>query len=143
MGEDTGDGEKRAGGINDVESALEKICVVDLSEGKRTDLPDGSWVCELVSKALNGAEGTCMGFSTWKPGASTKQMVHETEEMAYIVCGEGKLSVGDKFVSYKAGQGVLIPAGVPHGVVNDSDEDMTMVYIFSYPEYPPTKAAGE
>ncbi|MFH0915297.1 MAG: cupin domain-containing protein [bacterium] len=127
----------------DVETALKKISVVDLSDGKRTDLPDGSWVCELASGPLNGAERTTMGFSTWKPGASTKQMVHETEEMAYIVSGEGKLSVGDKFVSYKAGQGVLIPAGVPHGVVNDSDQDMTMVYIFSHPQYPPTKAAAE
>ncbi|OFV80659.1 MAG: hypothetical protein A2W26_13305 [Acidobacteria bacterium RBG_16_64_8] len=127
----------------DVETALNMISVVDLSEGKRTDLPDGSWVCELVSGPLNGAECTTMGFSTWRPGASTRQMVHETEEMAFIVSGEGKLSVGDKFVSYKAGQGVLIPAGVPHGVVNDSDQDMTMVYIFSHPEYPPTKAAGE
>jgi quercetin dioxygenase-like cupin family protein len=127
----------------DAEAALEMISVVDLSEGKRTDLPDGSWVCELASRPLNGAERTCMGFSTWKPGTSTKQMVHETEEMAFIVSGEGKLSVGDKFVPYKAGQGLLIPAGVPHGVVNDSDQDLTMVYIFSHPEYPPTKPAGE
>jgi len=25
--------------------------------------------------------------------------------------------------------------------VNDSDQDMTMVYIFSHPEYPPTRPA--
>lgn len=143
MSPDAASRDDTTGGALDADEALEKIQVVDLSEGKRTDLPDGSWVCELVSRALNGAQNTCMGFSTWKPGASTKQMVHETEEMAYIVRGEGKLSVGDRFVSYKAGQGVLIPAGVPHGVVNDSDEDLTMVYIFSYPEYPPTRPAGE
>jgi quercetin dioxygenase-like cupin family protein len=137
------DGGEWRGGSMDIETALSKIVVVDMSEGKRTDLPGGSWVCELASGPLNGAERTTMGFSTWKPGASTKQMVHETEEMAFIVSGEGKLSVGDRFVPYKAGQGVLIPAGVPHGVVNDSDQDMTMVYIFSYPEYPPTTAAGE
>jgi quercetin dioxygenase-like cupin family protein len=127
----------------DVDAAAARISIVDLSEGKRTDLPDGSWVCELVSGPLNGAERTTMGFSTWKPGASTKQMVHETEEIAFIVSGEGKLSVGDKFVSYRAGQGVLIPAGVPHGVVNDTDQDLTMVYVFSHPEYPPTKAAAQ
>src|SRR4030042_6703483 len=108
----------------DVETALNKISVVDMSEGKRTALPDGSWVCELVSGPLNGAERTCMGFSTWMPGASTKQMVHETEEMAFIVSGKGKLSVGDQFASYKAGQGVLIPAGVPQGVGNDSHQDL-------------------
>jgi quercetin dioxygenase-like cupin family protein len=123
----------------DFDEALQKIRVIDLSEGKRTELPDGSWVCEVISGPVAGAKSTCVGFSTWKPGASTKQMIHETEEIAFILSGEGKLSVGDKFVSYKAGQGVLIPAGVQHGVVNDSDEDMTMVYIFAYPEYPPTR----
>lgn len=141
MTEGVADSGAEAGDV-DVETALEKISVVSLEEGKRTDLADGSWVCELVSAGVNGAERTCMGFSTWKPGASTAQMVHETEEMAYIVCGEGKLSVGDKFISYRAGQGVLIPAGVPHGVVNDSDQDLTMVYVFSHPEYPPTRPAG-
>jgi quercetin dioxygenase-like cupin family protein len=127
----------------DVETAVRKIAVVDPSEGKLTELPGGSWVCELISGPTAGAERTCMGFSMWKPGASTAQMVHETEEIAYIVSGEGKLSIGDKYVSYKAGQGVLIPAGVPHGVVNDSAEDLTMVYIFAHGEYPPTKRAGE
>ena len=119
----------------------ERVKVVDVSEGKRTDLPDGSWVCELVSGPLNGASATMLGFSTWQPGANTKQMVHEVDELCYIVEGEGKLSIGDECVSYRAGQGVLIPAGVPHGVVNDSAEPMSMVYVFSYPESPPTKPA--
>ena len=34
--------------------------------------------------------------------------------------GEGKLSVGEECVPFRAGEAVLIPAGVPHGVVNDS-----------------------
>jgi len=123
------------------DSMDKQVRVVDLSEGKRTNLSDGSWVCELVSGPLNGAEATTMGFSTWKPGAATSQMVHETDELAFIVSGQGKLSIGADFVSYRAGQGLLIPAGVPHGVVNDSDQDMTMVYIFSHPEYPPTRPA--
>jgi quercetin dioxygenase-like cupin family protein len=82
-----------------------------------------------------------LGFSTWQPGASTKQLVHEVDELCYIVAGEGKLSVGDELVSYRAGEAVLIPAGVPHGVVNDSSAPMSMVYVFSSPEYPPTRDA--
>lgn len=116
-----------------------RVKVVGVEDGKRTDIPGGSWVCELVSGPLTGAQATTLGYSTWAPGASTKQMVHETDELAFIVDGEGKLSIGDELVPYKAGQALLIPAGVPHGVVNDSDADMSMVYVFSHPEYPPTR----
>lgn len=119
-----------------------RIRVVPLADGKRTDLPGGHWVCELISGALNGASETMLGFSTWQPGASTKQLIHEVDELCYIVQGEGKLSVGDETVSYRAGQAVLVPAGVPHGVINDSAAPMSMVYVFSCPEYPPTREAG-
>jgi quercetin dioxygenase-like cupin family protein len=123
--------------------AAARIRVVPLDQGKRTDLPGGHWVCELISGPMNGAADTMLGFSTWAPGASTKQLVHEVDELAYIVSGEGKLSVGDEMVPYRAGDGILIPAGVPHGVVNDSDADMTMVYVFSSPQYPPTRDSIE
>jgi quercetin dioxygenase-like cupin family protein len=119
-----------------------RVKVVDPAEGKRTDLPGGHWVCELISGPLNGAAGSMLGFSTWQPGAATKQLVHEVDELCYIVGGEGKLSVGDEMVSYRAGQAVLIPAGVPHGVVNDSSAPMSMVYVFSHPEYPLTREAA-
>lgn len=127
--------------MNDAISARERVKVVGLGDGKRTDLPDGSWVCELVSGPMNGAAATMLGFSTWQPGADTKQLVHEVDELCYIVSGAGKLSIGEERVSYAAGQAVLIPAGVPHGVVNDSGEPMSMVYVFSHPEYPPTRPA--
>ena len=119
-----------------------RVKVVDPAEGKRTDLSGGHWVCELISGPLNGAAATMLGFSTWQPGAATTQLVHEVDELCYIVGGEGKLSVGDEMVSYRAGQAVLIPAGVPHGVVNDSSAPMSMVYVFSHPEYPPTREAA-
>lgn len=120
-----------------------RVRVIDVTEGKRTDLPGGSWVCELVSGPLNGAAATMLGFSTWAPGADTVQLVHGVDELCYIVSGAGKLSIGPELVTYHAGQAVLIPAGVPHGVVNDTDESMSMVYVFSHPEYPPTREATD
>jgi mannose-6-phosphate isomerase-like protein (cupin superfamily) len=119
----------------------ERVAVVDLAGGRRTDLPDGSFVCELVSGPLNGAKDTALGYSVWKPGTASKQLVHETDELAYIVSGEGKMSVGDRLIPFTAGQALLIPAGVPHGLVNDSGADMSMVYVFSHREYPPTHEA--
>lgn len=121
----------------------ERVVVVGPQAGKRTDLPGGSWVCEMVSGPRTGASASMLGFSSWAPGADTRQLVHEVDEVAYIVSGEGKLSVGEERVPFRAGEAVFIPAGVPHGVVNDSSADMTMVYVFSHPEYPPTREAGE
>jgi len=34
---------------------------------------------------------------------------------------------------------LYIPPGVKHGTLNNGHEDLTMVYVFSYPKYPPTK----
>lgn len=116
-----------------------RVTVVDITKGKRTDLPGGHWVCELISGPRNGAAATMLGFSTWQPGADTGQLVHDVDELCYIVEGQGKLSIGTERVAYRAGQAVLIPAGVPHGVVNDSNAPMSMVYVFSHPEYPPTR----
>lgn len=115
--------------------------VVGLEDGKRTDIPGGHWVCELVSGPMNDAAATMLGYSTWAPGADTRQLVHETDELAYITEGEGKLTIGTERVPFRAGQALLIPAGVPHGIINDSDADMAMVYVFSHPEYPPTREA--
>jgi uncharacterized RmlC-like cupin family protein len=123
--------------------AAARVRVIDLAEAKRTDIPGGSWVCELISQPLTGAAATMLGFSTWAPGANTKQLVHEVDELCYIVGGAGKLAIGRHLVSYRAGQAVLIPAGVPHGVVNDTDEPMSMVYVFSHPQYPPTREATD
>jgi quercetin dioxygenase-like cupin family protein len=121
----------------------ERVVVVGTDAGKRTDLADGSWVCEMVSGPRTGATASMLGFSSWAPGADTKQLVHEVDELCYIVSGEGKLSVGQQRVPFRAGEAVFIPAGVPHGVVNDSSAEMTMVYVFSHPEYPPTREAGQ
>ncbi len=121
----------------------EKVTVVGLDAGKRTDIPGGSWVCELLSGPRTGASATMLGYSTWAPGADTRQLVHEVDELCYIVSGEGKISVGREHVPFRAGEAVFIPAGVPHGVVNDSAADMAMVYVFSHPEYPPTREATE
>ena len=121
--------------------AAARVRVVPLAEGKRTDIPGGHWVCELLSGPRNGAVGSTLGYSVWAPGASTRQLVHEVDELAYIVEGEGKLSIGEESVSYSAGEAVLIPAGVPHGVVNDSAAPMSMVYVFASSQYPPTREA--
>jgi quercetin dioxygenase-like cupin family protein len=81
-----------------------------------------------------------MGVSCFKPGLKTDLMVHEEEELAYVIEGKGKIGLkGGGKINYEAGDGIYIPAGVAHAVINDGDEDVVMVAGFSWPEYPPTR----
>jgi quercetin dioxygenase-like cupin family protein len=65
---------------------------------------------------------------------------HETEEVAYVLAGAGELRVdGADPVPFAAGQGVFIPAGIWHAVANTGSHDVTMVFGFPHPRYPPTQ----
>ena len=89
-----------------------------------------------------GAEKMCMGVSKFSPGVATDMLVHEEEELAYVLKGKGKgiLRLQDgSDVTYEAGDGIYIPAGVAHSVVNEGDEDVEKVFGFSWPDYPPTR----
>lgn len=63
---------------------------------------------------------------------------HETEELAYVLGGSGRLRMDDGSVPYGPGSALYIPAGVWHAVVNDGDVAVSMVFAFPHPDYPPT-----
>ena len=116
------------------------VKISKLSEIDAISLPRDSWSKMILTKDSVGVQKLSMGVSCFKPGLKTDLMVHEEEEVAYVVQGKGKIALKDGGeVRYQAGDGIYIPAGVAHGVVNDGDEDVVMVAGFSWPEYPPTK----
>jgi quercetin dioxygenase-like cupin family protein len=117
-----------------------RIRVISLSEGNKVDLGKGSFSnLILVGSKLAQTNRNMMGYSVFKPGIDTKQKIHlEAEELAYVLSGSGKITVGSKLIPFSAGDSLFIPPGVPHGVRNDSSEDVAMVFFFSSPEYPKT-----
>lgn len=117
---------------------MAEIKVIPKGEGKKVDLQGGSWSLQMVTSDTAGSAKSMLGVSTFKPGSSTEQMIHEEEEMCYILLGKGCLAVGNETYEYKEGEALYIPAGVPHGVHNTGEGDLVMVFVFSSPEYPPT-----
>lgn len=120
-----------------------KVKVIKLKEGERINLQNNSWSCHLLNKNIVGSKKVMLGVSTFTPGTDTQQKVHEEEELCFIIKGKGSITVGEEEFPYSSSSAVYIPPGVPHGVRNTGDEDVVMVYVFSYPEYPPTHDAGE
>jgi quercetin dioxygenase-like cupin family protein len=119
----------------------EGVRVVPLDSVVPILLGGGSWSRLLVTEGTAGAREACLGYSVFVPGTNTPQKIHQAEELCYVLAGRGRLTVGDEVVEYESGQALFIPAGVPHGVANPYDEDLVMVFVFSHPDYPPTRDA--
>lgn len=118
------------------------VSVVPLEGVERIDLPGLSWSRMVVTAGTTGgAAGAALGYSVFTPGTALAPVKHETEEFAYVLSGHGELRLGDgeEAVAFRAGDGLHIPAGVWHAVVNTSDEDVAMVFGFPHPDYPPTE----
>ena len=115
------------------------ISVVALESVEPIELPGGSWSRMLVTGERVGENSSSIGFSVFKPGSATTSVSHETEEVAYVVSGSGRLDTDDGEVRFATGDAIHIPARTWHAVVNDSDADVVMVFGFPHPDYPPTE----
>ena len=115
------------------------ISVVALESVEPIELPGGSWSRMLVTGERVGENSSSIGFSVFKPGSATTSVSHETEEVAYVFSGSGRLDTDDGEVRFATGDAIHIPPRTWHAVVNDSDADVVMVFGFPHPDYPPTE----
>lgn len=119
--------------------AVTEVRAVALEDVPVIDLPNGSWSRMVVTDQSVSGNAASLGYSVFTPGTATAPVSHETEEVAYVLSGSGELRLDDRAVPFKAGDGLFIPAGVWHAVVNTGDEDVAMVFGFPFPNYPPTE----
>ena len=118
---------------------MNSVKTIALEKGKRLDLGEGSWARELLTSESVGTRKTMLAYSVFKPGTGTSARIHEEEELCYILAGKGLIQCEDGDVQIEQGMAVYIPPGVRHGVLNDGEQELSMVYVFSCPRYPPTK----
>jgi quercetin dioxygenase-like cupin family protein len=115
------------------------VTIVSLESVDPTDLPGGSWSRMLVTEGQVGGNASSIGYSVFKPGSATASVSHDTEEVAYVVSGSGRLDTDEGEVRFEMGDALHIRPGTWHAVVNDSDDDVVMVFGFPHPDYPPTE----
>jgi quercetin dioxygenase-like cupin family protein len=115
------------------------VTVVALESAEPIELPGGSWSRMLVTGERAESPAASIGYSVFKPGSATASVSHETDEVAYVVSGSGRLDTDDGEVRFETGDALHIPPRTWHAVVNDSDADVLMVFGFPHPDYPPTE----
>jgi putative monooxygenase len=115
------------------------VAVIPLTDVEPVQLAGGSWSRVLVAAETVGGNVSALGYSVFKPGTSTADLSHETEELAYIVSGSGVIRLETKDVPVAAGQALYVPAKLWHTVINPGGDDLVMVFSFPSPGYPPTE----
>ncbi|HKO62807.1 MAG TPA: cupin domain-containing protein [Pyrinomonadaceae bacterium] len=80
------------------------------------------------------SEHLTLGLNCLDPGQIQKVHAHDGADKTYYVLeGEGHFTIGDE--QRIAGMGMLIvaPAGVPHGVTNNSGQRLSLLVTISPP----------
>lgn len=106
------------------------------SAARTWKLPGRDW--RLLFGPQNSAtERLTMSLATFPPGSAPPGHVHPTEEeMVYVVAGRGRLLAGDATHALEPGTALRIPPGIEHGAVNDGDEPLELLCVFTPPVTP-------
>jgi quercetin dioxygenase-like cupin family protein len=81
-----------------------------------------------------GSQDSAVVYFEVKPGDRLARHTDSAEEILYIVAGEAEAEVGDERGRIGAGDLAVIPAMVPHGLVNVGTETVKVVGFFSEAE---------
>jgi len=74
------------------------------------------------------------------PGQASSEHSHPgSEEIIYVVKGEGSVTAGGETKGYRANHLVYIPEGVPHQHRSTGNEDLILFVVYSPPAEVPKK----
>jgi quercetin dioxygenase-like cupin family protein len=91
----------------------------------RVNFPINKWAGSRDSAAV---------YFEVEPGNGLASHTDSAEEILYVISGEAEAEVGDERGRLAAGDLAVIPAMVPHGLVNTGDETLKVVGFFSESE---------
>ena len=80
---------------------------------------DGSEIRELMHPAMHGNALQSLAEASIAPGSTTRlHRHHHSEEIYYIVAGDGHMTLGHEHFPITVGDVIYIPPGTPHCVEN-------------------------
>ena len=91
----------------------------------RVTFPINKWV---------GSKDSAVVYFEIEPGDRLARHTDSAEEVLYVVSGEAEAEIGEERSRIVAGDLAVIPAMVPHGLVNTGDEIVKIVGFFSESE---------
>ena len=95
------------------------------------------WRPDKMGKStLHESNEMLVGLNAFEPGQSHASHSHAGTDKLYVVLeGEGIFSLADAEQPMRAGQLMVAPAGVPHGVRNSSGERLLVLAVMAPPPH--------
>lgn len=88
----------------------------------------------LSTPEVTGGERFSAGVVKLEPGKGHERHTHpESDEILYVVRGEGEQEIADESRSIAAGDMVFVPEGVEHGTVNTGWEPLLLLAVYAPP----------
>jgi len=78
-------------------------------------------------------ENLAAGVLLLQPGEKDTQLPHESDEIYYILKGNGKLKINKKDYSISEGKAFYVPKEVPHYFFGNT-QDLIVLYFFGGPD---------
>ena len=88
----------------------------------------GSKEDKFYKTTLFRSDALLLGLNCLDPGQDQKAHEHAGQDkFYYVIEGQGRFQIGDDIQSASAGQVVWAPAGMVHGVSNESSSRLTLL----------------
>jgi quercetin dioxygenase-like cupin family protein len=113
---------------NPVESDPETILRFDQSPVY--ELSKNAFFSDLFARRF-GAVGICGGYGRFLPGASLPCHTHGYDESITIVAGNAVSLVQGRQYQLSGCETAFIPRGIPHRFINQSQEEMAMIWVYA------------
>lgn len=83
---------------------------------------------------VTGGERFSAGVVKLEPGKGHERHTHpDSDEILYVVRGEGEQEIADETQDIAAGDMAHIPEGVEHGTINTGWEPLTLLAVYAPP----------
>jgi len=88
----------------------------------------------LSTPDVTGGERFSAGVVKLEPGKGHERHTHpDSDEILYVLRGEGEQEVADETREISAGEMVFVPEGVEHGTVNTGWEPLLLLAVYAPP----------
>ncbi len=116
------------------------MIIVNRNHAAVIDTPHGSEIRPLIDRTTSNVSLCSLAEEVLPVGAEVNRHHHlETEEVYYILSGNGRMTVGAQARDVKAGDAVFIPRGQAHTLVNTGTEPVTLLLVcgpaYSYEDH--------
>jgi mannose-6-phosphate isomerase-like protein (cupin superfamily) len=119
---------------------ITEMIVVNRQRAAVINTPHNSEIRPLIDRTTSSIERCSLAEEVLPVGSKVGRHHHvETEEIYYILQGNGRMTVGDEVIEVEAGDAIFIPRMQTHTLENTGQTPMTLLLVcgpaYSYQDH--------